>query len=94
MLLSALPLGLVDIAEAAAVSSGQCGDDIRWVLDNRGTLTITGAGAMYDYGYVWNGEEWEGIPTPWFGLREQIRKVVVGKGVTYIGTKAFGSCTT
>ena len=85
-----LPLGLVDTAEAAAVSSGQCGDDIRWVLDDRGTLSITGAGKIYDYGYVWNGEEWEDIPTPWFGLREQIRKVVVGKGVTYIGTEAFG----
>ena len=90
MLLSALPLGLVDTAEAAAASSGQCGDDIRWVLDDRGTLTITGTGAMYDYGYVWNGKEWEDIPTPWFGLRDQIRKVVVGKGVTYIGTEAFG----
>ena len=90
MLLSALPLGLVDTAEAAAVSSGQCGNDIRWVLDDRGTLSITGAGKIYDYGYVWNGEEWEDIPTPWFGLRDQIRKVVVGKGVTYIGTEAFG----
>ena len=90
MLLSALPLGLVDTAEAAAVSSGQCGNDIRWVLDDRGTLSITGTGKMYDYGYVWNGEEWEDIPTPWFGLRDQIRKVVVGKGVTYIGTEAFG----
>ena len=90
MLLSALPLGLVDTAEAAAVSSGQCGNNIRWVLDDRGTLSITGAGKIYDYGYVWNGKEWEDIPAPWFGLRDQIRKVVVGKGVTYIGTEAFG----
>ena len=85
-----LPVGLIDTAEAAATHSGTCGDNIRWVLDDRGTLTITGAGKIYDYGYVWNGEEWEDIPTPWFGLRDQIRKVVVGKGVTYIGTEAFG----
>ena len=90
MLLSALPLGLVDTAEAAAVSSGTCGDNVTWTLDADGTLTISGTGAMYDYGYIWNGEEWEDIPTPWFGLRDQIRKVVVGKGVTYIGTEAFG----
>ena len=89
MLLSALPLGLVDTAEAAAVSSGSCGNDIRWVLDDRGTLTITGAGKMYDYTFNWEAGEGETIDTPWYGLREQIRKVVVGKGVTYIGACAF-----
>ena len=84
-----LPLGLVDTAEAAAVSSGSCGNDIRWVLDDRGTLTITGAGKMYDYTFNWEAGEGETIDTPWYGLREQIRKVVVGKGVTYIGACAF-----
>ena len=89
MLLSALPLGLVDTAEAAAVSSGQCGDNIRWTLDDRGTLTISGTGAMYDYGFIWNGEEWEDIKAPWFGLCEQLRRAVVGEGVTHIGAGAF-----
>ena len=89
MLLSALPLGLVDTAEAAAVSSGQCGDNIRWTLDASGTLTISGTGAMYDYGFIWNGEEWEDIKAPWFGLCEQLRRAVVGEGVTHIGAGAF-----
>ncbi len=89
MLLSALPLGLVDTAEAAAVSSGQCGDDIRWTLDASGTLTISGTGAMYDYTSTWKDGEGETIDMPWFGLREQIRRVVVDKGVTSIGTCSF-----
>ena len=89
MLLSALPLGLVDTAEAAEVSSGQCGDSVTWTLDDQGTLTISGTGKMYDYTYTWEAGKGGTIDTPWFGLREQIRKVVVGKGVTYIGTEAF-----
>ena len=89
MLLSALPLGLVDTAEAAAVSSGQCGDDIRWTLDDQGTLTITGTGAMYDYDYIWEDDKEDTFDTPWFDLREQIRRAVVGKGVTFIGTGTF-----
>ena len=89
MLLSALPLGLVDTAEAAAVSSGTCGENVTWTLDDQGTLTITGTGAMYDYDYIWENDKGGTFDTPWFGLREQIRRVVVGKGVTYIGTGAF-----
>ena len=89
MFATLLPVGLIDTAEAAAVSSGQCGNNIRWVLDDRGTLSITGAGKMYDYTFNWEAGEGETIDTPWYGLREQIRKVVVGKGVTYIGACAF-----
>ena len=89
MLLSALPLGLVDTAEAAAASSGQCGDDIRWVLDDRGTLTITGTGAMYDYDYI--GER---NPAPWCanGLNNRVRTVVVKKGITELGYDVFAAC--
>ena len=38
MLLSALPLGMVDTAYAAALASGKCGDSATWTLDNTGTL--------------------------------------------------------
>ena len=89
MLLSALPLGLVDTAEAAAVSSGTCGENVTWTLDDQGTLTISGAGAMYDYTYTWEADKGDTFDTPWFGLREQIRRAVVGKGVTFIGTGTF-----
>ena len=59
MLLSALPLGMVDTACAAEtsgvaaqsyyVAGGQCGDDLTWTLDSSGTLTISGTGPMYGY---------------------------------------------
>ncbi|MBQ3008245.1 MAG: leucine-rich repeat protein, partial [Oscillospiraceae bacterium] len=32
-------------------SSGTCGDNLLWTLDGSGTLTISGTGAMYDFGY-------------------------------------------
>ena len=89
MLLSALPLGLVDTAEAAAVSSGTCGENVTWTLDDQGTLTISGTGAMYDYTYTWEADKGDTFDTPWFDLREQIRRAVVGKGVTFIGTGTF-----
>lgn len=33
-----------------AIASGTCGDDLTWVLDQEGTLTISGTGAMGCYG--------------------------------------------
>lgn len=32
-----------------AVTSGKCGKNVTWKLDGKGTLTISGKGAMYDY---------------------------------------------
>ena len=45
MLLSAVPLGMVDTAWAAeteVVASGSCGLNVKWVLTSDGTLTISG----------------------------------------------------
>ena len=89
MLLSALPLGLVDTAEAAAVSSGTCGENVTWTLDDRGTLTISGTGAMYNYDFIGDSN-----PAPWCadGLNNRVRTVVVKKGITELGYNAFGEC--
>lgn len=43
MVLSLLP------AEAQAANSGSCGSNVYWELDDSGTLTISGNGAMDDY---------------------------------------------
>lgn len=40
---SALPI------TASAASSGQCGDNVYWTLDDNGTLTISGTGDMWDW---------------------------------------------
>lgn len=45
------------------------------------TLTITGTGAMPDYG--------KSTDTPWYSKREDIRVIIVGDGVTHIGNNAF-----
>ena len=37
-------------ANAATEASGTCGDNLTWVLDDAGTLTISGSGEMDDYG--------------------------------------------
>ena len=81
MVLTMLPLGLVDTAYAA--SSGTCGDKLTWSLSDDGTLTISGTGDMADF-------EWDG--TPWCSVSSQVKSVVIKDGVTSIGDCAFGGC--
>ena len=91
LLLTMLPLGLVDTAYAATVvDSGTCGDNVTWKLTSDGTLTISGKGATYDF-----ADENYNRNAPWStdALRPTVKKVVVNKGVTYLGTCAFMNCT-
>ena len=73
---------------AATVASGKCGDSAKWTLDAAGTLTISGTGATYDFFNDYN------CTAPWYDaeLRLQIKKAVVNKGITYVGTWAFRDC--
>ena len=72
--------------EAATVSRGTCGDNLTWTLDNAGTLTISGTGAMKDVTSLnYNN-------VPWYGYRYDIKNVVMGDGVTHIGGYAFYAC--
>lgn len=70
--------------DAYAAQNGQCGQSVTWRLDDSGTLTISGTGAMDDY------DEGE---APWYSSRSSIKKVVIGDGVTVIGGGAFYKCT-
>ena len=75
------------LAVAASVGtmfaeSGTCGENLTWDLTN-GVLTISGTGAMNDYG---QGD------APWCGYREIISQVVINDGVTSIGSSAFWNC--
>ena len=68
------------------VASGKCGDDITWQLDEVGTLTVSGMGAMYNYdGMAANY-------SPWHDKRENVKKVVVKGDVTNIGDWALWGC--
>lgn len=77
MVLSLLP------AEAQAASSGSCGSNVYWELDDSGTLTISGNGAMDDYMST--------SSIPWFD--SNITAIRIEDGVTHIGEKSFWNCT-
>ena len=64
--------------------SGQFGDNLTWTLDDAGTLTVSGTGAMPFY-------RWD-EPRPWSDMSDAITAVVVGPGVTVIGANAFSGC--
>ena len=71
-------------AESAVVESGACGENLTWTLDAAGTLTVSGTGAMEDFGYK---------GAPWYQSRDSIKTVVVENGVTTIGDYAFNDCS-
>lgn len=70
---------------ALAAQSGSCGDNLTWTLDDEGTLTISGIGEMYYY-------DRDPRSIPWFSIQDSIVKVVIEKGVTFIGNAAFYNC--
>jgi len=72
-----------------AVASGKCGKKLKWTLDKKGTLKITGKGSMY--GYSFDPSTYQ-CNTPWIKYTSKIKKIVVSKGVTTIGVYAFADC--
>ncbi len=66
------------------VASGSCGSGITWELDSLGTMTISGTGSMRNYS--------NDSSTPWYSYSSQIKKVVIGEGVTRIGDYSFAYC--
>ena len=72
------------ITESAIPTSGSCGENLTWMLEENGTLTISGMGRMQDY------SSW--IDTPWYSIRSQIKSVIIKNGVTSIGNMAFEDC--
>jgi hypothetical protein len=64
---------------SADIPAGTCGTGVSWVLVDH-TLTISGAGAMADYGSE---------SAPWSSYSSRITSVVIESGVTSIGKYAF-----
>ena len=67
-------------ASAATVDEGICGENLVWVLDDNGTLDISGEGEMADFS---SGS------SPWHQYRYQIENINVGYGITTIGQYSF-----
>lgn len=80
------------------IDSGFCGDpnvnegkDVKWELSVDSVLTISGVGAMEDYGYVRVVGGWGFDRSPWCG-DDRVTSVVVTEGITNIGDGAFREC--
>lgn len=96
VLLSAPLSGFVDLewpelnwgvkASAAELAeSGSCGDNVTYTFDSStGLLTISGTGAMTDYSSSSNSP---------FYSNDEIKSIVIEKGVTSIGSYIFLNCT-
>lgn len=63
---------------ARLFASGMCGEDLVWAVDNSGTLTITGSGALTYAG--------------WRGYSADIQKVVIVGNSIHLGDYLFNSC--
>ena len=75
--------GSIFPAYADGGMTGTCGENLNWVLDEEGILTISGAGALIsDHDTIY----------PWTNIRKDIRTVIIESGVTSIGYSAFSRC--
>jgi len=61
------------------IATGTIGENITWVLTEHGTLTVSGEGKMQDFS------------TNWSSYRDQIKRLVVSEGITYLGLYAFSN---
>lgn len=77
---SNFPVGPTLTEEAA---SGSCGEALTWSLSTAGDLTVSGTGSMTDF---------TATGAPWAEYRDQIKLVILGQGVTSIGSSAFQDC--
>ncbi len=79
---------LCTAVSADNIASGTCGagsNNISWVLDDTGTLTIEGDGEMCDFSDI--------EPAQWNVYASDIVSAVIGEGVTGIGDYSFFGCS-
>ncbi len=76
----------VDLEEILnpSVASGTCGENLTWRLSQKGTLSITGDGAMDNY---------DAASAPWYEYKDQILAVELPVGITAVGENAFDGCS-
>ena len=73
---------LLSAYESSYRPMGMCGKTLLWSLDENGVLTISGTGKMYNFNH----------DAPWEADKLKIKKVVIEKGVTKVGTHSFCGC--
>ncbi len=86
--LGGFDFGALSIQATETVDSGTCGDNLTWVLEEDGVLTISGTGSMYDCTdlNVHDSSNWDNY------IYYDFDTVVIEDGVTSIGDLAFFDC--
>lgn len=88
---------------STVADSGKCGDNLKWVLDTNGTITISGTGEMSEYAFQTSQhqftaeeneqymQELENHKFPWFEKNspELITNIIIEDGVESISDMAF-----
>ncbi len=67
------------------IAQGTYGDNIQWYIDQENTLIVVGTGAIAD---VDNMDDTQEKPS-WWNYSDQIHRIVIGEGITYIGAGTF-----
>ncbi|MDO4982627.1 MAG: leucine-rich repeat domain-containing protein [Eubacteriales bacterium] len=82
---------LMNAAANGYVASGECGENLTWTLDDKGTLTISGTGDMNNYTFsISTGIS---VDSPWYEIRNKIINIEIESAVTSIGSYAFYNCS-
>ncbi|MCQ2070859.1 MAG: leucine-rich repeat domain-containing protein, partial [archaeon] len=78
---------------STAVVSGVCGEGVEYSLGSDGVLVVSGTGRMDDFGITPYGGSMV-TDAPWGGqYASSVVTVVIGDGISSIGTNAFYGCT-
>lgn len=78
-----MPVFLVGGGVKAETKTGSCGEAAFWSLDDEGTLKVWGSGEMSNY---------SANTVPWKDCRSKIKNIIIGEGITQIGSYAFSNC--
>lgn len=72
--------------DISMVIKEKAGESIEWYFDDSmKVLTIDGTGAMNDFDTA--------ELAPWYGIKDEIDRVAVIGGVTYVGSNSFAGCS-
>lgn len=71
--------------EASIVLEGICGKNINFVLTSDGILRLFGEGKTNNY----NSSK----VAPWFEYKDEINTVIIGEGISELGTQLFRMCS-
>lgn len=77
-----------DFGNSGYCGANKTGDNLRWELDEEGTLTISGEGKMANYYHSGYSAKWASK-----SKKDTIKKVIIEDGVTTIGKEAFYECS-